>query len=285
MFSTLWTFRLDIEEQFLHLSSSSSSPWVLKEKDQIAFYFMDTRAGYRREVIASVQFPIFALGLEGEGSVAFYFMNIRAGYRREVIASVQFPIFALGLEGEGPVAVYFMDTRAGYTREVLASVQFPIFTLGLEGEGSVAFYFMDTRAGYRREVIASVQFSILAPTDSWIRWLHLFSKMERWKAHASHALLGLTMASAKKRITLFHLSSKMERWAQAFHVLLGLTMASAKKRTMLFRLFSKRKRTNFSYPVHRSTDDRDWLSMSSSRAENPHLDQAASWPSVHVLTA
>jgi len=178
-----------------------------------------------------------------------------------------------------------MDVQAGYRRAILASVQFPIFTLGLEGEGSVAFYFMDTRAGYRREVIASVQFSILAPTDSWIRWLHLFSKMERWKAHASHALLGLTMASAKKRITLFHLSSKMERWAQAFHVLLGLTMASAKKRTMLFRLFSKRKRTNFSYPVHRSTDDRDWLSMSSSRAENPHLDQAASWPSVHVLTA
>lgn len=55
------------------------------------------------------------------------------------------------------------------------------------------------------EVTASVQFPILAPTDSWIRWLHLLSKMRRWKAHASRALLGLTLASAKKRITLFHL--------------------------------------------------------------------------------
>lgn len=142
-----------------------------------------------------------------------------------------------------------------------------------EKEDQTVFYLMDIQAGYRREVTASVQFAILAPTDSLIRWLHLFSKMERWKRHASRALLGLTVASAKKRITLFHLSSKMERWAQAFHVLLGLTMASAKKRTMLFRLFSKRKRTKFSCPVHRSTDDRDWLSMSSSRAENPHLDR------------
>ena len=52
-------FRLDIEleEQFLHLSSSPSSPWVLKEEDQIAFYFMDARAGYRSYCICPVPHP------------------------------------------------------------------------------------------------------------------------------------------------------------------------------------------------------------------------------------
>ena len=46
-------------------------PQVQEKEDQIVFYFMDVQAGYRRAVLASVQFPIFTLGLEGEGSDCF----------------------------------------------------------------------------------------------------------------------------------------------------------------------------------------------------------------------
>ena len=48
-------------------------PQVQEKEDQIAFYFVDVQAGYRtrRAVLASVQVPIFALGLEGGGSDCF----------------------------------------------------------------------------------------------------------------------------------------------------------------------------------------------------------------------